>query len=123
MDTPRLEVGGIAWVTQPKRYPFDRARHPATRAAARKALTFSAVAVTLLPIPVTYFKILPAYPLHARFLLIYAPFLCLLTLSYLFYVRDSLARAMFADVLDPQAPPDSYYHLSGRAARALVSPP
>jgi len=93
--------------------PFRSRTLPSYSAAARKALTFSAVAVTLLPIPVTYFKILPAYPLHARFLLIYAPFVCLLTLSYLFYVRDSLARAMFADVLDPQAPPDSYYHPMG----------
>jgi hypothetical protein len=92
--------------------PFRSRTAPSYSAAARKALTLSAVAVTLLPIPVTYFKILPAYPLHARFLLIYSPFVCLLTLSYLFYVRDSLARAMFADVLDPQAPPDSYYHPS-----------
>ena len=93
--------------------PFRPRTPPSYSAAARKALTLSAVAVTLLPIPVTYFKILPAYQLHARFLLIYAPFVCLLTLSYLFYVRDSLARAMFADVLDPQAPPDSYYDPRG----------
>jgi hypothetical protein len=93
--------------------PFRSRTPPNYSAAARKALTFSAVAVTVLPIPVTYFKILPAYPLHARFLLIYAPFVCLLTLSYLFYVRDSLARAMFADLLDPQAPPDPYYYPRG----------
>ena len=47
--------------------------------------------------------------MHGRFLLFYTPFLCLLTLSYLFYVRDSLARAMFADVLDPPQQLDPYY--------------
>jgi len=83
---------------------------PSYSAAARKALAFSAVAITLLPLPVTYFGILPAYQVHARFLLFYAPFLLLLTLSYLFYVRDSLARAMFADVLDPPSPPDPYHY-------------
>jgi len=83
---------------------------PSYSAAARKALAFSAVAITLLPLPITYLGILPAYEVHARFLLFYVPFLCLLTLSYLFYVRDSLARAMFADVLNPPAPPDPYYH-------------
>jgi hypothetical protein len=78
-------------------------------AAVRNMLVVGAVVITLLPIPVTYFGILPAYQDHARFLLFYAPFLCLLTMCYLFYVRDSLGRAMFADVLDPPPPPDPYY--------------
>ena len=78
-------------------------------AAVRNVLVLSAVLITLLPIPVTYFGILPTYKEHALFLLFYAPFLCLLTLCYLFYVRDSLARAMFADVLNPPPPPDDYY--------------
>jgi len=82
---------------------------PGYSAAMRRALVFSAVAVTLLPIPVTYFRILPAYGVHAWFLLFYTPFFCLLTLCYLFYVRDSLARAMFANVLDPPPSPDPYY--------------
>lgn len=82
---------------------------PSYSAAARKALAFSAVAVTLLPLPVTLFGILPTYQVQAHFLVFYVPFLCLLTLSYLFYVRDSLARAMFADLLDPPPPPDPYY--------------
>lgn len=76
------------------------------------ALTFSAIVVTLLPIPIIYFGILPAYQAHAWFLLFYTPFLCLLTLCYLFYIRDSLARAMFANVLDPPPPPDPYYRES-----------
>lgn len=93
-------------------------------AAARKALALTAAAVTLLPLPVTYFGILPAYQAHASFLLFYVPFLCLLTLCYLFYVRDSLARAMFADVLNPPPRPDPYYQEPmgerlGRAFRRL----
>src|SRR5215210_7577137 len=77
-------------------------------AAVRSLLGFTALAVTLLPIPVIYFGLLPAYQRHAWFLLFYTPFLCLLTLFYLFYVRDSLARTIFADVLDPPPPPDPY---------------
>jgi hypothetical protein len=78
-------------------------------AAVRNMLVVGAVVITLLPIPVTYFGILPTYQDHGRFLLFYAPFLCLLTMCYLFYVRDSLGRAMFADVLDPPPTPDPYY--------------
>jgi hypothetical protein len=77
--------------------------------AVRTVLGLTALAVTLLPIPVIYFGIIPAYRRHAWFLLFYTPFLCLLTLCYLFYVRDSLARTIFADVLDPPPPPDPYY--------------
>jgi len=77
-------------------------------AAVRRVLGFTALAITLLPIPILALKILPAYQKHAWFLLFYTPFLCLLTLCYLFYVRDSLARVTFADVLDPPPPPDPY---------------
>lgn len=78
-------------------------------AAARTILGLTAIAVTLLPIPVIYFDVIPAYQRHAWFLIFYAPFLCILTLCYLFYVRDSLARTIFANVLDPPPPPDPYY--------------
>jgi hypothetical protein len=77
--------------------------------AIRGALAMTVIAVTLLPAPITYFGVLPTYRMHAWFLLFYAPFLCLLTLCYLFYVRDSLARAMFANLLIPAQPPDPYY--------------
>jgi hypothetical protein len=75
----------------------------------RTALLLSAFAVTLLPIPLIYFGVLPAYRTQATFLIFYTPFICLLTLCYLFYVRESLARAMFADVLNPPLPPDPYF--------------
>jgi hypothetical protein len=74
----------------------------------RSVLGFTALIVTLAPIPVIYFGILPAYQKHGWFLLFYTPFLCLLTLCYLFYVRDSLARTTFADLLDPPPFPDPY---------------
>jgi hypothetical protein len=93
----------------PELEPGRLPRMPGYSAAVRSALVFCALAVTLLPIPLTYLGILPAYRVHAWFLLFYAPFLCLLTLCYLFYVRDSLARAMFADVLNPPQPADPYY--------------
>ena len=78
-------------------------------AAARTILSLTAIAVTLLPVPSIYFGIIPTYQRHAWFLIFYAPFLCVLTLCYLFYVRDSLARTIFANVLDPPPPPDPYY--------------
>lgn len=78
-------------------------------AAVRNILILCAGLITILPIPITYFKVLPVYREHGRFLVFYVPFLCLLTICYLFYVRDSLGRAMFADVLDPPPPPDLYY--------------
>jgi hypothetical protein len=90
---------------EPSRLPAS-ANYSAT---VRNLLMLSAVVVTLLPIPVIYFRILPAYQEHAHFLLFYAPFICFLTMGYLFYVRDSLGRTMFADVLDPPPPPDPYY--------------
>ncbi|MFL5447688.1 MAG: hypothetical protein ACJ8AX_04015 [Gemmatimonadales bacterium] len=77
-------------------------------AAVRRVLGFTAFAITLLPIPILALKILPAYQKHAWFLLFYTPFLCLLTLCYLFYIRDALARVTFANVLDPPPPPDPY---------------
>jgi hypothetical protein len=77
-------------------------------AAVRRVLGFTAFAITVLPIPILALKILPAYQKHAWFLLFYTPFLCLLTLCYLFYIRDSLARVTFADVLNPPPPPDPY---------------
>ena len=106
---PHLEDWWRFMPSLPEVEPGRLQRMPGYSAAMRSALVFCALAVTLLPIPLTYLGILPAYRVHAWFLLFYAPFLCLLTLCYLFYVRDSLARAMFADVLDPPPPPDPYY--------------
>ena len=74
----------------------------------RWLLHVAAVVIALLPIPVALFGILPAYSVHGRFLMFYAPFVCLLTLAYIVYVRDSLARSMFAHLLDPPPPPNMY---------------
>jgi hypothetical protein len=74
-----------------------------------------AVIIALLPIPVTALGLLPAYSVQARFLVFYAPIVCLLTLGYLFYVRDSLAKLLFADVLNPS--PERYQYLYYPASR------
>ncbi len=79
---------------------------PRRSTAFRTALSLGALAFAILPGPVAAFGLLPAYQSHARFLLFYAPFICLLTLAYLLYIRDSLARAMFANLLRPDPQPD-----------------
>jgi hypothetical protein len=88
------------------RYPSELARYSGF---VRSMLLLSALAVTLLPVPLISFRIVPTYQAQATFLLLYTPFVCLLTLCYLFYVRESLARAMFADVLNPPPPSDPYF--------------
>jgi hypothetical protein len=75
----------------------------------RTALFLGAFVVALLPLPVAALGLLPVYRVHARFLMFYSPVVCLLTLAYLFYVRDSLARLMFANILNPLSEPDRYY--------------
>jgi hypothetical protein len=75
----------------------------------RGTLSIGALVTAILPAPVMIFQLLPAYGVQARFLIFYGPLVCFLTLAYLFYVRDALARAMFADLLDPSPEPDPYY--------------
>lgn len=76
----------------------------------RRAFNLGALVVALLPIPVALLQLLPAYRIQTRFLAFYAPLVCLLTLAYLFYVRDALARMMFAHLLDPLPPLPTHYH-------------
>jgi hypothetical protein len=75
----------------------------------RGTLSIGALVTAILPAPVMIFQLLPAYVVQAKFLIFYGPLVCFLTLAYLFYVRDALARAMFADLLDPPPEPDPYY--------------
>ncbi|HEX2636155.1 MAG TPA: hypothetical protein VHL81_03455 [Gemmatimonadales bacterium] len=99
-------------MTQPLVGPGDTpaAAAPVSYASGlRRALNLAALVVALLPIPVALLQLLPAYRLQTRFLAFYAPLVCLLTLAYLFYVRDSLARMMFAHLLDPLPPRSVYY--------------
>jgi len=65
--------------------------------------------LAVLPIPVTWFGLLPAYRMLGLFLLFYAPVVCLLLLGYVFYLRDSIARTLFADILSPIGDADPYY--------------
>jgi hypothetical protein len=66
-----------------------------------RPLALLALLVALLPIPVTRLQLLPSYRMHAQFLVLYAPLICVLLLAYLFYLRDLLARLMFTHVLRP----------------------
>jgi hypothetical protein len=88
----------------------------------RNALTICAVLLTLLPVPVTLLGLLPAYRSHARFLVFYAPLICVLTLGYLFYLRDVLARVLFAQFMRPSDDLDPYYRqtFSGWASHTLA---
>ena len=85
----------------------------------RRLLNLAALTITLLPIPVALLGILPVYRVHGRFLVFYAPFVCLLALAYVIYVRDSLARSMFAHLLDPPPAPDDAEPGSGRSRRVV----
>lgn len=94
----------------------------------RRALSIAALVTAILPAPVMLFQLVPAYGLQAKFLIFFGPLVCFLTLSYLFYVRDALARAMFADLLNPPPEPDPYYgesfaasvHRSLRRLRSIL---
>lgn len=74
----------------------------------RNLLFGAALFVALFPIPVTAFGLLPTYQRHARFLILYTPIICLLAVGYLFYLRDSLARLLFADLIDPREDDEGY---------------
>jgi hypothetical protein len=82
---------------------------------------FGALALVFLPIPVATLELLPTYRSQARFLAFYAPVVCFLTLAYLFYVRDTLARLTFAGILDPLPPVEPYYRgtMQERLSRLL----
>ena len=90
-------------------HPHGRPKTRTWSRALRVVLIVCALALALLPVPVTWFGLLPAYRMHGRFLLFYAPVVCLLLLGYLFYVRDSIARILFADILSPIGDADPYY--------------
>jgi hypothetical protein len=75
----------------------------------RRALSLGALVTAILPAPVLLLHFLPAFQVQATFLAFYGPLVCFLALAYLFYIRDSLARAMFADLLDPSPKFDPYY--------------
>jgi hypothetical protein len=87
-----------------------------------KGMGLGALVLAFLPIPVATLELLPAYRTQARFLAFYAPVVCFLTLAYLFYVRDTLARLTFAGILDPLPPIDPYYRgtMRERLSRLLV---
>ena len=68
-----------------------------------------ACAVAFAPIPVGALRLVPAFESQNRFLIFYTPFICLLLLAYLFYIRDSLARLLFAQLYRFTPAYESYY--------------
>jgi len=80
------------------------------RASASAALAAAVVLLGLLPIPFVALGLLPTFHMHARFLVFYAPVVCLLVLGYLFYIRDIVARVLFADLLVSSAPVGPEYY-------------
>lgn len=84
-------------------------------------LSLCALGVALLPIPVTLLQLLPTYRTQGRFLSFYTPTICLLVLGYLFYIRDNLARLLFADLAEPLPEREPYYRESfGLSIRRLL---
>src|SRR4051794_17323019 len=122
----RMRLGCFAYSTDSsKRTGLDtvvRASASNYSAVFRNALAICAVILALLPIPVTLLGLLPTYRSQSRFLVFYAPLICMLTLGYLFYLRDVLARALFAESMRPSDDLDPYYRqtLSGWARHALA---
>lgn len=71
-------------------------------------LGLGALVLVVLPAVVAAYGLLPVYRMHARFLVFYSPFACLLMLAYLTYVRDWLVRLMFARLLQASREPHYY---------------
>ena len=82
---------------------------PAYSTGFRRALSVAAFVTSLLPAVVAILELLPTYRIQAKFLIFYGPLVCFLALSYLFYIRDALARAMFAGILRPTVEANPYY--------------
>ena len=58
-------------------------------------MSVSTVVAAALPIPVTYFKLIPTFDSQVGSLTTYTPLLCFLVLAYLFYLRHSIGAALF----------------------------
>ena len=84
-------------------------RQPDYSMLVRTVLILCAVVLAFLPVPVTLLGLLPTYRAHARFLVFYAPLICVLTLGYLVYLRDSIARVLFAGQMLRSDEVDPYY--------------
>ena len=61
----------------------------------RSYMSASTILVAALPIPVTSWKLIPAFEAQRGVLSVYTPLLCFLLVSFLFFSRHSLAVLMF----------------------------
>jgi hypothetical protein len=99
----------MASVSERTELMSERAPERSYAGPARTMLALCALAVALLPIPVALLHLVPTYRTQGLFLSFYAPTICLLVLGYLFYIRDTLARILFADLVEPLPERDPYY--------------
>jgi hypothetical protein len=58
-------------------------------------MSISAIIAAALPIPVTWFRLIPTYSAHTSLLAVYTSLFCFLLLGFIFYSRHALARWMF----------------------------
>jgi hypothetical protein len=87
-----------------------------------RTLILVALIIAFLPIPVALLQLMPTFRVQAQFLMFVAPLVCIFILAYMVSVRDSLARAVAADILHP-SPHHHWYHRAGlrRSLRRRLS--
>ena len=66
----------------------------------KRYMSLSSLIVAALPIPLTSFRLIPAFDAQKTFLSIYTSLFCFLLLGFIFYIRHNLARLMFPDHYD-----------------------
>lgn len=89
--------------------PTDPKRVRAFANFFKRYMSISTIVVAALPIPVTYWHLIPTPPEFTGILSVITPLFCFLTLSYLFYIRHTLAKHMFP------------YDLASKSARKRLS--
>src|SRR5690348_8033924 len=75
--------------------PSDPARVRAFASFFKNYMSVSTVVAASLPLPISYWKLIPIYEGHRSILMTYTPLFCFLTLGYIFYSRHAIARNAF----------------------------
>jgi hypothetical protein len=61
----------------------------------KRYMSISSIVLAALPLPITFYKVIPVFEGLRPLLCVCTPFLCFLTLGYIFYSRHLLGRIMF----------------------------
>ena len=113
-------IEGVSMRREPNRrrdiFVERRGQEPPGKAS----LAMAALFLSLLPIPIVALQLLPTYAMHARFLIFYAPLICFLVLGYLLYIRDLLARVMFAGLFEEMESDPYYANPMSGSGRAIA---